>query len=172
MEIKQLKQLYNDDTFTTDECFFETTNTKAIDFSTKKVKFDEPIQTKDDRCVMEQSCYFDQEAQTFKYVHIRQTFAKESSSQVLQVFDQENGKCIYKTNLISHSDVHENGRSYIFANNGMFFIKTFEDKFQICKFDFGSKEESTIQEVEVPAKDDQRLKLKQVFFIKLAHEVA
>jgi hypothetical protein len=57
-------------------------------------------------------------------------------------------------------------------NNAMFFIKTFNDKFEIWKFDFNSKKESMVSEYEVPSQEDTRLKLKLVMFVRRGHDVA
>lgn len=54
----------------------------------------------------------------------------------------------------------------------MFFIKTFEDKFEIWKFDFVSKEESMFSEYEAPSQEDTRHKLKLAFFVRQGHDVA
>ena len=42
-EFEKLKELYNDEAFTTDEVFFENTNMKAIDFSSRTQEFNESI---------------------------------------------------------------------------------------------------------------------------------
>ena len=57
-------------------------------------------------------------------------------------------------------------------NNAMFYIKTFDNKFEIWKFDFVSKKESMVSEHEVPPQEDTRLKLKLAFFVRQGHDVA
>ena len=45
-ELNKLKELYNDEAFTTDEVFFENTNMKAIDFSSRGQEFNETLDLK------------------------------------------------------------------------------------------------------------------------------
>jgi len=73
---------------------------------------------------------------------------------------------------LKHSEVNEKNISLIFMNNAMFYIKTFNDKFEIWKFDFVTKKESMVSEHVVAPQEDTRLKLKLVFFVRQGHDVA
>ena len=70
-ELTKLKELYNDEAFTTDEVFFENTNMKAIDFSSRTQEFNDAVNVKDLQTCNEQFCYFDPETSEFKYVFLR-----------------------------------------------------------------------------------------------------